>query len=164
MEDDTELQSFLPKYSLKCPPVTVGSTPQLTKRTKVEFMVKSVNPSFFRQVIYTKGEFAFDPDFTIQQAAKYAASNYPQSSLAPVFSDVWVFHTDGNPQSPIVVIDAKGSVHSVFGDTDIMIVANDPNILDVRFKEQMRVVLVVSGVFLMMLVVGTLVFLAFQNN
>lgn len=92
MEDDTELQSFLPKYSLKCPPVTVGSTPQLTKRTKVEFMVKSVNPSFFRQVIYTKGEFAFDQDFTIQQAAKYAGSSYPQSSLDAVFSDVWVFH------------------------------------------------------------------------
>lgn len=45
-----------------------------------------------------------------------------------------------------------------------MIIANDPNILDVRFKEQMRVVLVVSGVFLIMLVVGILVFLAFQNN
>ncbi|SGZ57733.1 CIC11C00000004938 [Sungouiella intermedia] len=109
MEDDTELQSFLPKYSLKCPPVTVESTPQLTKRTKVEFTVKSVKPTCSSQVIYTRGEFDFDPDFTIQQAAKYAASNYPQSSLAPVFSDVWVSTQMAIPNLQLSLLMPKGA-------------------------------------------------------
>ncbi|SGZ56470.1 CIC11C00000003163 [Sungouiella intermedia] len=158
MEDDT-VQSLLPKCSLECPPVTVGSTPQLTKRTKVEFMVKSVNPSFFSKVIYTNGEFAFDPDFTIQQAAKYAASNYPQSSLAPVFSEVWGFKKAA-PTYQIVVIDSNANVHSMFREDDILIVSNVPNIKDVQRKENTnRMLLVFSpfiAFFLFMILMGVL--------
>ena len=122
-------------------------------------MVKSVNPSFFRQVIYTKGEFAFDPDFTIQQAAKYAASNYPQSSLAPVFSEVWGFKKAA-PTYQIVVIDSNANVHSMFREDDILIVSNVPNIKDVQRMELIyQLLLILSPIiafFLFMILMGVL--------
>ncbi|SGZ57273.1 CIC11C00000002412 [Sungouiella intermedia] len=94
-----ELQSFLPKSSLEAdsPIVASSSQPRSSWRTKVRFLTKNKNPTYTNLFSSIDAVYVFEPESTIQQAAKYAASHYPESKSHPVpdFNDVWVFFSDG---------------------------------------------------------------------
>lgn len=98
-------------------------------------MFKKSKPRPWGLIKYEDGVFVFEANATIQQAAEYAASNYPDSKEVPTFNNVWGFFKEAAPTSQIVVIDSNANVHSMFREDDILIVSNVPNIKDVQRKE-----------------------------
>ncbi|SGZ57735.1 CIC11C00000001317 [Sungouiella intermedia] len=137
MKEDSEVQPILPQYSEQYASAPVASSSQLAQptRTKVRFMFKKSKPRPWGLIKYEDGVFVFEANATIQQAAEYAASNYPDSKEVPTFNNVWGFFKEAAPTSQIVVIDPNANVHSMFREDDILIVSNVPNIKNVQRME-----------------------------
>lgn len=131
MQQDTELQTFLPKSSFDSDTATVAGTTgpsrgQFTTRTKVEYWTIRRNHRFFNFPKRREAFFVFGPNDTVQEAAYHAAANYPVANDVPIFNDVYVFFKDLMKEIPVT--DVHANVHSMFTADDTMIVSNTPKI------------------------------------
>lgn len=116
------------------------SQARLSSRIKVRFITKNTNPTYTNIVSEVDAVYVFGPDSSIQQAAEYAASNYPatESRPAPIFNEVSVFFLGGSllqMNRRMAVPDVGANVHSMFKEDDTMIVSNDPNIFAIQVKQ-----------------------------
>lgn len=129
------------------------SQARLSSRIKVRFITKNTNPTYTNIVSEVDAVFVFGPDSSIQQAAEYAASNYPatESRPAPIFNEVSVFFLGGSllqMSRRMAVPDVGANVHSMFKEDDTMIVSNDANIDDIQVKQANHVLAIVGTSFL----------------
>lgn len=151
MQQDSELQSFLPKSSFDSDTATVAGTSQghLTTRTKVEYWTTRRN-RLINLIKKKETFFVFGPHDTVQQAAEYAAGNYPATAEVPIFNEVFVFFKDGEKEIPISEVNVN--VHSMFTAADTMIVSNNPQIFKIQRNQ------VICGVCAIVLVLLSLIF------
>lgn len=141
MQQESELQTFLPKFSFESDTNTVVGTTGTSQghfpiRTKVEYWTPSLDSLCFIVIKRRKTFFIFGPNDTIQQAAERAVANYPVGSENPKFNEVHVFFKDSMKE--IQVTDVHSNVHSMFTADDTMIISNTPRIFKIESNKVIR--------------------------
>ncbi|SGZ57275.1 CIC11C00000001163 [Sungouiella intermedia] len=128
MKDDTELDTFLPKTSLDSSTTVAANSGRGKTKTKVQFVTVNGEGRVKKADVL----FIFDEDFTIEQAAEHAIAHFPDPESAPSFSEFFIFLQEGNGVKRIAITDFNLNLHSMFSDTDTMIVANDRKVFKIE--------------------------------